>query len=126
MVALVVILGALIATGLWLWMARANKGGRSWARIIATVFFAILTAVELAGLISFLKGPRYFTVFNTLALSFLAVYWLTGLSAVVLLWQRSSSDYYTAAGSWSKAIRVAAQKPHDQPAVRGVTHPDSN
>ncbi|WP_300609838.1 hypothetical protein [Trebonia sp.] len=122
--ALVVILGALIATGLWLWMAQANKGGRSWARIMATVFFGFLTIVEPL-ILAWLITLHITVTFLVVSFTFFLVYWLTGLSAVVLLWRRPSSDYYNAAGNRSKAIRVAAQKP-DQPAVRGVTHPDPN
>jgi len=99
----------LIATGLWLWMARANKRGRSWARMMATVFFGLLTAGELALLFEFLTHSSG----STLVVSFLVAYWLTGLSAVVLLWQRSSSDFYAAAGNRSKAIREASPKRHD-------------
>jgi hypothetical protein len=123
------VLGVLIiipTTGLWLWMAWANKGGRSWARITATVFFGLLTAGELALLIKSLTGEIFLTAGYSLLVSFFFVYWLAGLSAVVLLWQRSSSDYYAAAGNRSKAIRVASRKPHDQPEVRQVADPDPN
>jgi hypothetical protein len=111
---------------LWLWMAWANKGGRSWARIMATVFFGLLTAGELAGLIKFITATNRLTVGSSLLVAFLVVYWLAGLSAIALLWQRSSSDYYAAAGNGSEAIRAASRKPHDQPAVGQVTDPDPN
>jgi hypothetical protein len=39
----VVIIFGLIGTGLWLWMAYANRNGRSWARNMSTVLFALLT-----------------------------------------------------------------------------------
>jgi hypothetical protein len=116
--------GGLIATGLWLWMAWANKGGRSWARIMATVFFGLLTAGELALLIELAShtGPLLFPhLFFSL---FFLVYWLAGLSAVVLLWGRSSSDYYAAVSNWSRVTRAASRKPHDRPAARQVTDPD--
>jgi hypothetical protein len=109
-----------IATGLWLWMAWANKGGRSWARIMATVFFVVLTAAEPALLIDLHAGLLLYLF----SLLFFIVYWLAGLSAVVLLWRRSSSDYYTAVGNWSKATRAASRKPHDRPAARQVADPD--
>lgn len=32
---------ALIAVGLWLWMAHANRRGEAWARIVATVLFGL-------------------------------------------------------------------------------------
>ena len=37
------VIGALIAIGLWLWMAWANRRGRNWARIVSAVFFGINT-----------------------------------------------------------------------------------
>ena len=85
-------------------MAWANKGGRSWARIMATVFFVVLTAGGLTSLIF----TRDFTSVLVLYMIFL-VYWLAGLSAVVLLWRPSSSDYYTAVSNRSKATREASR-----------------
>ncbi len=38
------IVGGLIAIGLWLWMAWANGKGLNWARILSAVFFAINTS----------------------------------------------------------------------------------
>lgn len=114
----------LIASGLWLWMAWANRGGRSWARIMATVFFGLLTAGGLAWLIIGLTGKIPSLTDVSIIVSLFLVYWLAGLSAVVLLWQRSSSDYYTAVRNRSKAIRAASRKPHDQPAARQVTYPN--
>ncbi len=116
---LLLLLGVLIATGLWLWMAWANKGGRSWARLMATVFFGFVTAGELALLIKF--GFRTGRLFLNL---FFLVYWLAGLSAVALLWQRSSSDYYAAVSNRSSVTRAASRRPHDQPVARQVTDPD--
>ena len=70
------IIGALAAAGLWLWMAWANGKGRNWGRVVSAVFFGINTldlllslglvhaaATEIAGLIIWLAGlaalPRY-------------------------------------------------------------------
>ena len=39
----ILIVGALIAVALWLWMAWANNRGRNWARIVSAVFFGIST-----------------------------------------------------------------------------------
>ena len=116
----------LIAAGSWLWMARANKRGRSWARITATVFFGILTAGELAWLIAFLAHKvTLAAIYVGLDVSLCFVYWLVALSAVVLLWRRSSSDYYTAAGNQPAAVRAASRKPRDQLAVRQASDLDS-
>jgi hypothetical protein len=126
MVALLVLGVLVISTGLWIWMARANKSGRPWARIVATVFFGLLTAGDLAWLITFLTSKiTLAAIYIGLDVSFVLVYWLAALSAVVLLWRRSSSDYYTAADNRAKAIRVASRR-HDQSAARRVTDPDPN
>lgn len=85
-VVIIVIVG-LIGVGLWVWMATANKRGANWARITATVFFGLDTLSTLAGfarpeaLLSRLVG---------------LLVWLIGLGAIILLWQRQSSDYFSA------------------------------
>jgi hypothetical protein len=79
------IIGGLIAVGLWLWMAWANLRGRSWARIVATVFFGINT---LDLLISF---ARIHAV-GSLIVSVLV--WLVGLGAIILLFSKESAAYF--------------------------------
>jgi hypothetical protein len=74
----------LIAAGLWLWMAWANKRGRSWARILSTVFFGVLTLYTAAALVALPAAPRIVILLE----------WAAGLAAVVFLWQRQSSLYY--------------------------------
>jgi hypothetical protein len=83
----VAIVFGLIGIGLWLWMARANKAGKSWARITATVFFGLDTLSVLAGLRQ--AEPALSRVFSLLV-------WLAGLGAIVLLWQKISSAYFAA------------------------------
>jgi hypothetical protein len=80
LIALVVIL--LVGVALWLWMAWANGRGRGWARIVASVFFALNTiylvlSVSRAGV----------------TIIFIGLGWLLGLGAIVLLWQRQSTAY---------------------------------
>jgi hypothetical protein len=81
-----IIIGGLIGIGLWIWMAFMNKAGKNWARITGTVFFGIDT---LALLISFARAEvavsRIFTV----------IIWLVGLAAVILLWRKESTAFFT-------------------------------
>ena len=79
-------IGGLIAGGLWLWMAWANKHGRSWARILATVFFGVLTLYAAAGLVALPAAAKVVIIIE----------WAAGLAAVIFLWRRQSSDYYRA------------------------------
>ena len=76
----------LIATGLWLLMAWANKQGRSWARITATVLFVADTLLTLTG---FSRGPR-----TPIDLVFPVLTWLVGAGAVWLLWRPESSAFF--------------------------------
>jgi hypothetical protein len=81
-----VVIGA-IAIGLWLWMAWANGKGKSWARIVATVLFALNT-IDMLTLIA---RPH-----SALSLVFALLVWLAGLGAIFFLWQRESSAYFQA------------------------------
>jgi hypothetical protein len=84
-VVLLVLVGV-IAIGLWLWMARASLSGRNYARITGTVLFGIYTLL----LLSSLRRPD-----AGVGLIFDAVEWLAGLGAVIMLWRRESSAYFS-------------------------------
>ncbi len=82
-----VVVGGLIDIGLWLWMARKNRAGRRWARILATIFFAVnslgsfaLATVPVSGLTKAVE----------------ALGWIVGLCAIVLLWHRDSTVFFSA------------------------------
>jgi hypothetical protein len=82
-VALVV--AGLISVLLWLWMAWANNRASGWARICASVFFAVMI-LEAAISRSEANVPIVSVVF-------LVLEWLVGLGAVVLLWRRETTAY---------------------------------
>jgi hypothetical protein len=79
------IASGLIGAALWLWMAQSNRAGKGWARILSTVFFAIDTVSQFV--LGASGGP---------ARIYGLIVWLIGLTAVILLWQRSSSEYFRA------------------------------
>lgn len=87
----VVIVGSvaigLISIGLWVWMALMNKAGKSWARIVATVLFGLDTVFLLLGLAR--AGAAAGTLVSILT-------WLIGLGAVIFLWRKDASEYFTA------------------------------
>ena len=89
-----VAIGALIVAGVigiavWIWMAQTNQAGKRWARIVATVLFG----VDTLSLIADINGASALS--GTVATrAYGVVIWLIGLAAVVLLWQRTSSDYF--------------------------------
>jgi hypothetical protein len=83
------IAGGLIGAALWLWMAQSCKAGKGWARTVSTVLFAIDTASVLAS-IAAVPGGGLTRLYGL-------VVWVIGLIAIILLWQRSSSDYFRGA-----------------------------
>jgi hypothetical protein len=72
----------LVSIALWLWMAWANGRGKSWARIVSSVFFALDTLWLVFG------GSR-----AVATAIFIGLGWLAGLGALVFLWRRDTSQY---------------------------------
>ena len=62
------------------------KAGKSWARIVSTVLFAIDTLSVLAGAVTSAGAARIYSI----------LVWLIGLGAIIFLWQRSSTEYFKA------------------------------
>jgi hypothetical protein len=83
----ITVVSGVIGIGLWVWMARANQAGKSWARITGTVFFGIYTLLLLLGIAR--AGAAASTLVSILT-------WLIGLGTVILLWRRESSAYFSA------------------------------
>ena len=82
---------AAIEIGLWLFMARANSQGKTWARTIATILFA---ADTIFAFFEFSTGPK-----ALLDLVFPVVTWLIGLGAVWLLWRPDATVFFRPQGS---------------------------
>jgi hypothetical protein len=84
----VLVVVGLIAVGLWIWMAQANKRGKNWARITSTVFFALSTLGAIGGLAGGALSGGTANRFYGL------VVWVIGAVAIIFLWQRSSTEYF--------------------------------
>jgi hypothetical protein len=83
-VAMVIFFG-LAAITLWLWMAHTNKNGRTWARTLSTVLFAVLT----------LSLPFTFIQITYVLPRITALtQWLLAATALALLWTGPSSAYF--------------------------------
>jgi hypothetical protein len=82
------IAGGIIGAALWLWMAQSCRAGKGWARVVSSVFFGIETVSVLAS-VAAVQGGGLSRVYGFIV-------WAIGLVAIVLLWQRSSSDYFRA------------------------------
>jgi len=80
------ITGALVG-GIWWLVARTCLRGRAVGRVLASVFFAFNTVGLLQTVAGeFHVGP-WVVVVNILS-------WIVGLSAVLLLWNHDSSEYF--------------------------------
>jgi hypothetical protein len=100
-VIIVTILSGVLGIALWLWMARANGRGKSWARIVSTVLFCVAT-LDLIGVFS---QPK-----TLLGLLFPILTWLIGLGAVFLLWRKENNDFYQPPGMYNAPV-AAGVKP---------------
>ena len=91
-----------VECGLWLWMAWTALAGHGWARILSTVFFGIMCLMLVHYLIRSLpSAPAGVSVS-------LALEWLVGLAALILLWQRASSQFFTASRQARAMFRRAS------------------
>ena len=88
------VIGALIAVGAWLWMAWANGHGRGWARGVSTALFVVGT---LGLPIVSLRNAR-----NAPTLAVGVVIWAVGLAVIVLISSKDSGPFYRQAGSLSR------------------------
>jgi hypothetical protein len=79
--------------GLWVLMARKNREGRSWARIVASVLFALST-ISLYTSVDSLQSGDYLRVYNIVSLVLAIVEWLCGLGAIAFIWRAESGAYF--------------------------------
>jgi len=89
------ILIGLISIGLWLWMARMNEAGRRWARITASVFFA-LWSLYTYSVLSELHGGVTVTATLIVSLVLILALWVIGAATVFYLWRPDSTAYFKA------------------------------
>ncbi len=87
-VAFFAIIEAIIVIALWLWLAKACRRGRNWARITGTVLFGIHTI----GVLGVVASPhRDLGLIKILTV----IGWLIAGAAVLYLWRRESSAYFS-------------------------------
>jgi hypothetical protein len=80
-----IVISGLIAVAAWIFIARACKNGNNWARITGTVLFGLATLDTIASAFA----PQAVAV-----RAWWPVIWLCGLTAVIFLWQRASTQFF--------------------------------
>jgi len=86
------VLLSLVEVALWLGIAQACRNGQNWARVAGTVLFGLHTLGLLAVLGNSHPGIG-------LAKLLTGISWLIGCGAVVFLWQRPSSVFFSSAAA---------------------------
>lgn len=81
------IISMILGTALWIWMSYSVRAGKMWARVLATIFFAISTISLLFSFGS--HGSALGLVIGLLV-------WAYGLYIIVLLYKAESSQYFRA------------------------------
>jgi hypothetical protein len=94
----VAIIYSLVVIALWLWMARANRQGRNWARILSTVLFALATLqlISQASVQQPVSRAGFAVMVFGVIVPVLAL--VAGLAAVWLLWRPASSAFFKPQG----------------------------
>jgi hypothetical protein len=80
---------------LWLLMARFNRAGMKWARIVSSVLFAISTW-QLYETIDSLHGGEIITAADVIYIVFTVAAWAAGVGAIAMLWRQDSTAYFNA------------------------------
>jgi len=80
---------------LWILMARFNRAGMKWARIVASVLFAIST-IQLYATIDSLHRGQVITGAEVVVIIISVASWGVGVGAVAMLWRPDSSAFYQA------------------------------
>ncbi len=80
---------------LWVLMARFNRAGQKWARIVSSVLFAISTW-QLYETIDSLHGGQVITAADIIYIIFTLGAWAAGVGAIAMLWRTDSTAYFNA------------------------------
>jgi len=87
------IISTVVFMAIWVLMARLNRSGQKWARIVASVLFAIATWDLYQGVNS-LQAGQTVLVLNVISFVLAVAEWICGLGAIALLWRSESSVYF--------------------------------
>jgi hypothetical protein len=83
-----VLAGAPVAIGVWLWLAWANGKGEDWARPLSAACFGLLTLSVLYAL------SQHAAAYVPASMIAAAVVWAIGLASVVLICTPAACRYY--------------------------------
>jgi hypothetical protein len=88
-----IIVEFLVYAALWVLMARFNRGGRVWARIVASVL-CVLDTINTYSLVNSLTTGQTVTVADVVYIVLAIATWILGVLAIALVWRGESSEYF--------------------------------
>lgn len=94
----VFLLQYLIPAAIWVLMARFNRAGRNWARIVASVLCALDTYLCI-GLVNSLRDGQTLTVAEVVAVALTLMSWIVGVIAIAFIFRGESSGYFRERGA---------------------------
>jgi hypothetical protein len=83
----------LLEVAIWVLMARMNRAGRGWARVVASILAVISTYYALQ-IVNGLRGGQTITVMEIVFIVVTLATWIVGAVAAMLLWRSESSAYF--------------------------------
>jgi len=83
------IVSTILISAIWVLLARLNQAGKGWARIAATVLFALWSYSTYHSIPLVTRGGYWIVNFIIM----LAI-WLIGLAVIYLLWRPDSTAFY--------------------------------
>jgi hypothetical protein len=81
-----------VLVAIWVLMARMNRAGYAWARILASIFAAIST-YDTYYLVNSLTKDQTITVVGIVYIVGTLIIWALGVLSIAFLWRAESSTY---------------------------------
>jgi hypothetical protein len=84
-----------VLVAIWVLLARMNRMGYNWARILASVFCAIST-YDTYSLINSLTDGETITVIGIVYIVGTLLIWILGVLSIAMIWRSEASAYFRA------------------------------
>ena len=82
-----------ILVAIWVLMARMNRSGYQWARIVASIF-CLISSYDAYSLVNSISGGETITVVGIVYIVFDLAIWIVGVLSIAMIWRSESSAYY--------------------------------
>jgi hypothetical protein len=85
----------LLLVVIWVVMARMNRAGHQWARILASIF-CLISTYDAYSLVNSLSKGETITVIGVVYIVFTLAIWALGVLSIAMIWRSESSAYFRA------------------------------